>query len=206
MRLNPIHLLFPWVIHPHSSPSPQRRSYPVGRHHRCRAQKPVHQARGPVAHPPPTRGFPHAASATADAASPSPPSPPQVGMRGLTTMRCCPIRRTCACHRGLYGLGGLGGGGRGVSVSERQRGGGLCYGVHYVNRPFVWDIHGSATLITFCYVLCVAWCHRVPFSCSLRGNRGKINLCKFEVLTSNLVRHIRWCSVESEIPPPKVHT
>ena len=72
-----------------------------------------------------------------------------------------------------------------------------------VNRPFEWAIHGSVNLTTFCYVLRVICCHRVCFSCDLRQKRGTINVCKLEVLTSHLVHHIRWCSVESEIHAPK---
>ena len=69
--------------------------------------------------------------------------------------------------------------------------------VPFVNRPFEWEIHGTVNLTTFCCVLRVTWCHHVRFSCYLRQKRGTINVCKLEVLTSHVVQHIRWCSVES---------
>ena len=58
-------------------------------------------------------------------------------------------------------------------------------------------------LTTFCCVLRVIWCHRVRFSCYLRQKRGTINVCKLEILSSHLIQHIRWDSVESEIHGPQ---
>ena len=100
MPLNPKVLLFPSVFHPDSPPPPlpQLRLQPPGRHHRCRAHTPVHQAGGQVTHPPPNMGVPRAAFAAA-AASPSPPSHVHGGVRG-PTMSCCPIRRTGASKGG----------------------------------------------------------------------------------------------------------
>ena len=72
-----------------------------------------------------------------------------------------------------------------------------------VKRTFEWEIHGSANLATFCCVLRITWCHCVRFSCYLCQNGGTINVSKIEVLTSCLVPHIRWCSVESGVNSPK---
>ena len=63
--------------------------------------------------------------------------------------------------------------------------------VPFVNRPFEWDIHGTVNFTTFCFVLRVTWCHRVPFSCYLRPKRGPTNVCKLQVLSSHMVSHIR---------------
>ena len=56
-----------------------------------------------------------------------------------------------------------------------------------VKRLFEWEIHGSANLTTFCYVLRVTWFHCVHFLCYFRQKRGAINVCKLDVLTSLLV-------------------
>ena len=118
---------FPLVFHPHTPHPTQPRSAPPGEHHLCRAQKPVHQVGGHVAHPPPKRGVPHAAFAAA-AASPSPPSPIHGGVPG-PTMSCCSIRRTCTCPRGAFGAcwvwggGGVLGGGGGGALLGRSCGG-----------------------------------------------------------------------------------
>ena len=76
-------------------------------------------------------------------------------------------------------------------------------GAPCVKRLFEWEIHGSANLATFWYVLRVTWCHCVCFSCYLHENGGTINVSKFEVLTSRLFPHIRCCSVESGANSPK---
>ena len=134
MPLNPKHLLFPLVFHPHSPPRPlpQPRLQPPGRHHRCSINlftcSPVQP--GQVTHPPPKRGVPHAAFAAA-AASPSPPSHVHGGVPG-PTMSCCAIRRTCASAWGAFWvgwvLGGGGGGGRAGGLGFSAGGGGLCWG------------------------------------------------------------------------------
>ena len=72
-----------------------------------------------------------------------------------------------------------------------------------VKRPFEWDIHVSVNLATCCYVLRVSWCQRVCFSCYLHQNVGTTNVCRCEVSTSHLVRHIRWCSVKCGVNSPK---
>ena len=120
MPLNPKHLLFPWVFHPHSPPVPRRNPpQPPGTHHRCRAHTPAHQAGGQVTHPPPKRGAPRVAFAAA-AASAS-PSHGDVGVPGPTTS-CCPIRRACASVGGSFWVAWVRGGPRqAVWVSRRGR-------------------------------------------------------------------------------------
>ena len=127
MPLNPKHLLFCWVFHPDSPPSPkQHKSQPRGRHHRCRAPKPMHQAGGQVRHPPPKRRVPHATFAIA--ASSSPPFPFHGGLRGPSTTSSL-TRRTCACHRCPFCVSSVGGGGGGQGRGFRFFGwGGVCWG------------------------------------------------------------------------------
>ena len=72
-----------------------------------------------------------------------------------------------------------------------------------VKRLFEWRIHNSANLAKFCCGLRTTWCHCVCFLCYLGENGGTINVCKFEFLTSRLVRHIRLSSVECDVNSPK---